>query len=82
VLTLISVYSPIHPDIFKESHNTLWICTYQGDQALRVVDVKAITSIVTMPHLPGHSDSTVFIVEKPGLDVAHLGGQDEILADE
>ena len=82
VLALVSIYSPTRPDIFKESHNTLWICTYQGDRALRVVDVKAITSVVAMPPLPGHSDGTVFVVEKPGLDVAHMGGRDEVLADE
>jgi len=35
-----------------------------------------------MPPLLGHSDGTVFVVEKPGLDVAHMGGRDEVLADE
>ena len=82
ILALVSVYSSPNLDVLKESHNTLWICTYQGDQALKVVEVKTITSVVSLPPLPGHPEGTFFVVEKPGLDVAHMGGQDEVLADE
>ena len=35
-----------------------------------------------LPPLPGGQDGTLFLCEKPGLDVAHIEGQDEILTDE
>lgn len=81
-LALVSLYSPPDQDILAESHNTLWICRYQGDQALKVVDIKTITAVVSLPCLPGAPEGTHFLVEKPGLDVAHMGGQDEVLAEE
>jgi len=81
-LALVSLYSLPDQNILTESHNTLWICTYQGNQALKVVDVKTITAVVLLPCLPGALEGTHFLVEKPGLDVAHMGGQDEALTEE
>ena len=80
-LALVSVYSPVDRDLLKESYNTLWTCTYQGDQALKVIDVTMITAVIALLPLPGGQDGTLFLCEKPGLDVAHIGGQDEILTD-
>jgi hypothetical protein len=81
-LALVSIYSPPDRDILKESYNTLWVCTYRGDQALKVVDVKSIMAVISLPPLPGGLDGTFFLTEKPGLDVAHMGGRDEVLTDE
>jgi hypothetical protein len=81
-LALVSIYSPLDRDILKESYNTLWVCTYCGDQALKVVDVKSIMAVISLPPLPGGPDGTFFLTEKPGLDVAHMGGRDEVLTDE
>jgi hypothetical protein len=50
-----------------------------------VIDVKSIMSVVGMvPHLPfpGETLTRYFVVEKPGLDVAVLGGVEEVVADE
>lgn len=81
-LALVSVYSPPDRDILSESYNTLWACRYQGDEGLKAVDVKSITAVISMPPLPGGPDGTFFVLEKPGLDVAHMGGQDEVLTEE
>jgi hypothetical protein len=50
-----------------------------------VVDIKSIMSVIAMvPHLPfpGDSSDRYFAVEKPGLDVAWLGGVVEVVAEE
>jgi hypothetical protein len=53
-----------------------------------VIDVKSILSVVAMvphrPHLPfpGDTSERYFVVEKPGLDVASLGGVAEDVPDE
>ena len=53
---------------------------------LKVVDVKTISSVVAMiPHganFPGDTTGHFFVVEKPGLDVAHMGGNDEEITEE
>lgn len=52
---------------------------------MRVIDVKTIRSVIAMvPHKPFHEDTQqrYFIVEKPGLDVAYLGGNVEVVPDE
>jgi hypothetical protein len=57
-------------------------CHHQGDAGLRVVDVKSITSIVAMVPLGPTDKNQYFVVEKLGLNVAHMGGLDEDLTDE
>jgi len=84
-VAVVSVYSPPHAGLLKLSHNTLWSSTYHGDAALTVVDVKKILAVVAMvPHQPLGADSVgrFFVVEKPGLDVAHMGGNDEVVSEE
>ena len=81
-LALESVYSPPDQDILSESYNTLWACTYQGDKGLKVVDVKSITAVILILPLPGGPDGTFFVLEKPGLDVTHMGGLDKVLMEE
>jgi hypothetical protein len=50
-----------------------------------VVNVKEIHSVIAMvPHRPFHAESVFqryFVVEKPGLEVASLGGMDERVSD-
>jgi hypothetical protein len=78
-LALISLYSPPEPSLLKASYNTLWSCEHQGDLALRFVDARTIQSVVAMiPHTPRIEAQQLgerfFLVEKPGLDVAMIGG--------
>lgn len=83
-LAMVSLYSSPHIGLLKQSHYTVLSCTNLGNMA--VVDVKSIASVVAMvPHRPFPEDAIerVFIVEKPGLDVAWLGGNaEEVLDDE
>ena len=85
-VALVSIYSKPDPTLLHLSVNTLWSCEYLGDSesALRFIDVKTIQSVVAMiPHHPtigGRSlPNRFFLVEKPGLDVALMGGiEDDI----
>jgi hypothetical protein len=81
-LALVSLYSTPEPRLLKASHNTLWSCEHQGDLALQFIDAKIIQSVVAMiPHMPAIEVQQLgehfFLVEKPGLDVAVIGGMDE-----
>ena len=84
-LALVSVYSPPDAALLEMSSHTLWSCIYQDDVTLKVIDAKAIVSVVAMvPHqpFPGDPVGRFFVVEKPGLDVAHMGGNDEQITNE
>ena len=84
-LALVSLYSPPHRELLEYSYHTQMSCTYGGDTHLRVVDIKSILSVIAMvPHLPFPGDSLdrYFVVEKPGLDVAWLGGVVEAVTEE
>jgi hypothetical protein len=78
----VSVHTPPDQDIWVESNSTLWLCSYQGDQALEVVDVKMITAVISLAPLPRGPEGVLFLVEKPGLDIAHMGSRDEIVTEE
>ena len=80
-LAVVSMYSEPHPDLLSTSHGTFVSCQYFGDDALVVIKVSCIESVVAMiPHSPPHSlgsGSHFFLVERPGLDVANLGDSQE-----
>ena len=81
-LALVSLYSTPHPKLLEVSHNTLWSCEYQGNASLKFINVKSIQSVVAMiPHKPviegQEAGERFFLVEKPGFDVAVIGGMDE-----
>lgn len=83
-LALVSLYSTPDPRLLKASQNTLWSCEHQGDSALRFISAKTIKSVVAMiPHTPRieaqQSQERFFLVEKPGLDVAVIGGMIEAM---
>jgi hypothetical protein len=84
-LALVSLYSLPHEELLEYSHHTLLSCVYEGDARLQVIDIKSIMSVVAMvPHHPFLEDplDRYFVVEKPGLDVACLGGIVEVAPDE
>ena len=72
-----------HPDLslLRASHHTLWSCSYQGNTSLKVVSTKVIVGVVAMIPLSGVQDK-YFVLEKPGLDIAHMGGDDKTIVDE
>jgi hypothetical protein len=84
-LAIVSIYSPPHVGLLALSNHTLWSCTYQGDASLRVIDVRSISVVIAMvPHQPFTEDPVLclFVVEKPGLAVASLGGSTKSISDE
>ena len=81
-LALVSLFSRPDQTLLLISANTLCSCEYQGDDALRFINVKTIQAVVAMiPHRPeieGRPPSErFFLVEKPGLDVAIIAGVEE-----
>jgi hypothetical protein len=80
---MISLYSHPHRELYEFSFHTLLSCAPTG--GIWVIDAKSILSVVAMvPHLPFPGDilERYFVVEKPGLDVACLGGVVEVAPDE
>jgi hypothetical protein len=81
-LALVLLYSNPDINLLRLSHDTLRSCEYQGDLALKVIDVRIIKSVVAMiPHSPviGGQEARdyFFLVEKPGFDVALIAGTEE-----
>ncbi|KJA23320.1 hypothetical protein HYPSUDRAFT_137916 [Hypholoma sublateritium FD-334 SS-4] len=80
-LAVVSMYSEPHADLLSASHGTFASCQYFGDDALVVIEISCIESVVAMvPHTPPHSldsESHFFLIERPGLDVVNLGDMQE-----
>lgn len=66
---LISLYSPPDEDLLRLSCNALVVCGYLGDDALMVVNVGSILSVIAMVPFPGGDGNRFFLIEKIGLDV-------------
>lgn len=81
-LALVSKYSPPDSELLQESFNTLWAFKKQEEEGLTIIDVKQIIAVVCVAPLPRGPEGMWFLCEKPGLDVAHIGGQDEELTEE
>jgi hypothetical protein len=75
-LAVISKYSPRNEALFQESFGTIWECQREG--GYRVIPAKSIRACVAM--VPDIDDPDRYVlVEKPGLEVAILGGVQEQL---
>lgn len=72
-LALVSIYDSPDPIRLQNSFDTNISCTYTGEAGLHVIDIKDIQSVVAMIPRQGR----FFVVEKMGLDIAHLGGVEE-----
>ncbi len=82
---LVSVWSGPDTDLLEESSNTVYLCVYRGQVDLRVIDAKAITSVVAMvPMTPREGDRSAwfFLLEKPGLEITALGDVNTDITDE
>jgi hypothetical protein len=79
-LALISVYGPPDNALLQLSHKTVYSCQYLSNDNLRVINARSIRSVIAIvPHevtLPGKTaaEDRWFVVEKPGLEAAELGG--------
>jgi hypothetical protein len=75
-LACVSCYSQPHDSLLQASRGTLWSCERQG--TIKVIDVKSILAVVAMvPHQPFPGEERFFLVEKPGLEVTTIGGNNE-----
>jgi hypothetical protein len=83
-LAMIYLYSEPDKTLLEASYGTLRSSSYHGNQSIAVIDVKMIEAVVAMvPHFPyGNNIQQYFVVEKPGLAVAHLGGVTETVPDD
>ena len=77
-IALVTLYSPPQPYIFQESFGVIVSSTKLGNASLCAIEVTAICSVVGMvPHhinlLEGVQEDRYFLVEKMGLDLAHIG---------
>jgi hypothetical protein len=90
---MVSLYTAPDPGMLQDSYNTLLLCRYQGEAALKVIDVQSILSVVAMPPLPltaaeiscngdGKFDNLFYVCDKPGLETMHYAGADEDIGDE
>ncbi|KAI0707469.1 hypothetical protein C8T65DRAFT_576764 [Cerioporus squamosus] len=85
-LAMVMPFSDPDRAILEESHYTDIVCEYRGDNARVVVDAKEIASAIGMVPVPLTDEEErepgarqryarrFFVVEKPGLDVANMGG--------
>ncbi|KAL4255831.1 hypothetical protein AB1N83_011941 [Pleurotus pulmonarius] len=81
-LAMIQPFSPPDESLLSASSNTLYVCQQEDRSRVVVVDVKQIQSVVAVipfaddcmrPELRGFH----YVVERPGNDIACIGGHDE-----
>jgi hypothetical protein len=81
-IAVISLFGPPDMTLLDQSYHTLW-SSIKTDPVV-AVNVKDLVSVVAMvPHHPSIPGKPVhkrfFVVEKPGLDVANMGGVEDEL---
>lgn len=82
---MVSLYSAPNPVLARQSFNTILSCSYHSQDALAVIRIKDIQSVVAMvPHpraeegtLAGDLYGRFYVVEKMGLDVMTMAGMIE-----
>lgn len=79
-LALISEYGIPDPVLLEESSGALIVCQYWGAASLSVIPAKNIISCLAMVPFKEPHDGRFFVCEKMGLDVAFLGGYEELEA--
>jgi hypothetical protein len=85
-LAIVTRFGPPDPWLFEASSRTLYSCKSLGDKGLVVVDVHQVLSVVSMvphrPSIPGKAvEDRYFLHEKIGLEVAKMGGYDELFTE-
>ena len=87
---VVSTYSDPDNELLQSSHQTLYVCKYQGDQVLQIIEAHSICSVIAMIPFDLHSGSGTtshighryFVVEKFGLDMdCSREGQEETNAE-
>ena len=81
-VALVSVFTAPDPRLLEESSNTLMVCKYLGNAALKVIPVKKIAICIAMVPFNEPADDYFFVCEKVGLEMAQMAGAQEELGDE
>ena len=76
---MVSTFSNPDLELLQSSYQALYVCKYQGDQSLEVIEVNTICSVIAIvPFDQSLETSTIFqvgqryiMVEKFGLDMDH-----------
>jgi hypothetical protein len=84
-LALLSTFSEPNMELLEKSSHTVYASHYRGEEALVVLDIKKIMSMVAMvPYYRVQDDGTIvdpgdeyFLVEKPYIDIVHFRGETE-----
>lgn len=83
---MVSTFSNPDNELLQSSYQTLHVCKYQGDQALQVIEVDNICSVVAMIPFDQPLDTDAisqigqrhFVLEKFGLDMDHTRENQEV----
>ncbi|KLO17330.1 hypothetical protein SCHPADRAFT_868387 [Schizopora paradoxa] len=79
---LSSIYSTPNATILQKSNGALAVCKYKGPSSYKIIPASSILSVVAMVPFPAGEEDEFFLVEKLGLDLAHLGGYAEDITPE
>jgi len=80
---LVSLYSSPNESLLRKSSGALTVCKYKGPSSLKVIPASSIMSVVGMVPFPaGEDDQEFFLVEKLGLEIAHMSGNNEEVLEE
>jgi hypothetical protein len=77
-VALISVFGNPDPRLLQESSGALIVCEYRGYNFFEIVPVKTISTCIAMIPFKNPEDNLFFVCNKMGLDVAFLGGAQEL----
>jgi hypothetical protein len=86
-LAIVTTFGPPDPWLFEASRTVLYSCKSLDDEGLVVVDTREILSVISMvphrPEIPGKAvEDRYFLHEKIGLEVAKMGGYNELFTEE
>lgn len=87
---VVSFYGPPDRHLYEASSKTYWTAKHLRDKGIRVVDIKCIKSVVMMApdiqYASLHQDGTEldrwYMMEKPGIKIGHMAGEEEFMSEE
>lgn len=80
-LALVSTFGQPNAELLQQSSGALWVAEYQGNDTLKVIEIKTISTCVAMVPFMDPPDNQFFVCEKMGLEIGYLSGAEENLDD-
>jgi hypothetical protein len=89
-VAMVSFYGAPHKELYAASSKTYWTAQHLRDDGVRVIDIKAIKSVVMMAPDQGYQrycqDGTGgdrwYMMEKPGIKLAQMFDLEEEITEE